>query len=223
MAKKLNTDGVPVDVPSVLPKKKSDIFRDLTVNPEDDYGAKLPEEPPTRLSVAGNHPVGTPPAGFSPPVEMPSSDEPKTRIAILPGNPPKPEGTASAPVTPVSPVEGTDRMSDPVVGWVVVTDGPGKGSAVQLGAGQNTLGRSEKARTRIDFGDDEISRDSHAIITYDPKHNKYYIRPGTGTNLAYVEDEPVLSPIPLTSGSDIVLGSTTIRFVALCDDSFVWS
>ena len=35
-------------------------------------------------------------------------------------------------------------MDDPVVGWLVVVEGPGKGRAVQLGYGSNSLGRVER-------------------------------------------------------------------------------
>ena len=37
--------------------------------------------------------------------------------------------------------EESDAMSDPVVGWLVVVKGPGKGRAMQLGYGMNAIGR----------------------------------------------------------------------------------
>ena len=218
MAKKLNTDGLPVDVPSVLPKNKSDIFRDLTVNPEEEYKVDLPEEPPTRVAIGKSSVAEESHASSDTPMDVPHVDEPKTRIAFIPK-----EEIKEADKAPSIHVSSTDRILDPVVGWLVIIDGLGKGNALPVGAGQNTLGRGEKARIRIDYGDSEISRDSHAIVTYDPKHNKYYVQPGSGTNLAYLGEEPVLHAVPLTSGTNIILGSTTMRFVALCDDSFTWS
>ena len=212
MAKKLNPDGLPEDVPSILPDKERDLFRDLNLGHDDDKGPlNLPEEPPTRLASGGKVAQNTPP-------DFPSSTgEPLTRVIIRPQK----SGKQDEPPSPALPSQ--DIVSDPVVGWLVITDGPGKGRGLQLGAGQNTVARGKRARVRVDFGDHEISRESHTIITYDPKHNKYYIQPGLGTNLTYLEDEPVLSPTLLTSGSRITLGSTTLRFIALCDETFSWS
>ncbi len=108
----------------------------------------------------------------------------------------------------------------PVTGWLVVVEGAGKGTAIQLGFGHNTIGRGPGMRVQLDFGDDKISRDTHAILTYDHKGNTFYIQPGK--NLTYLHDEPVLAPTPLTARSVIVLGKTTLRFIPFCDDSFSW-
>ena len=212
MAKKLNLDGLPEDVPSILPDKKNDLFRDLNLSREEDEGpVNLPEEPPTRISSRGE-------VAQDIPSDFPSStSEPLTKVII------SPKKSSKREESPLPPVISSGIVSDPVVGWVVVIDGPGKGTGLALGAGQNTVARGSNARVRIDFGDHQISRESHAVIIYDPKHNKYYIRPGMGTNLTYLEDEPVLSPTALRSGSRIILGSTTLRFIALCDETFTWS
>ncbi|MCY4223685.1 MAG: FHA domain-containing protein [Bacteroidetes bacterium] len=209
MAKKLNKDGLPEDVPTIIPDKGSDLFRDLNLG-QDDESLRIPDDPPTRIAQ-GNMP---PNAGSG--VE-PSTGEPLTKVIIRSGP------SSKAHESLKTPNISSNLPSDPVVGWLVIIDGPGKGVSCQLGSGQNTVGRGMQARVRIDFGDDEISRDSQTIITYDPKHNKYYIQPGMGTNLTYLEGEPVLSPTPLSSGSKIVTGSTTLRFIAFCDEQFTWS
>ena len=108
----------------------------------------------------------------------------------------------------------------PVTGWLVVVDGPGKGSAAQLGFGHNTIGRGPAMRVRLDFGDRKISRDTHATLTYDPKGNVFYLQ--QGKNLVYIEDQPVLNPVRLEAGVLIGLGDTTLRFVPFCDDGFTW-
>ncbi len=212
MAKKLNPDGLPEDVPSVTPNKETDLFRDLNFDPEKDKESlNLPEEPPTRIASGGE-------VSQNAPSDFPfSTGEPHTKVIISPKKSVKREETSSPAKT------SQDIVSDPVVGWIVIIDGPGKGTGLQLGSGQNTVARGERARVRIDFGDQEISRESHTIITYDPRHNKYYIQPGMGTNLTYLKNEPVLSPTQLTSGSQFVIGSTTLRFIALCDETFTWS
>jgi len=206
MAKKFNPDGLIEDVPTIVPDKSNDLFGNIDIDRENlKPSPNLPEEPPTRIAGGGQIHNQS----------QPTSNEPVTQLIIQPNKPTdlnNPLDSASSTI-----------VSDPVVGWVVIIDGPGKGTSLQLGPGQNTLARGHQSRVQIDFGDHEISRESHSIITYDPKHNKFYIQPGLGTNLTYLGEEPVLSPTPLVHGSRIILGSTTLRFIALCDDSFSWS
>ena len=118
--------------------------------------------------------------------------------------------------------DNRSRMQDPPVGWLVVIDGPGRGNFLTLGYGQNTVGRGESNRLRLDFGDKEISRESNAVATYDPKTRKFYLSPGTGQNLSYLDNEPVLSPTEIKSGAKINLGQTILRLVQFCDKDFDW-
>ncbi|PCJ41855.1 MAG: hypothetical protein COA71_02695 [SAR86 cluster bacterium] len=113
-------------------------------------------------------------------------------------------------------------MADPVVGWLVVVDGPGKGNYLKLGNGQNSIGRGNSERIKLDFGDDQISRANHAMLTFDPRGGGFYIQQGSGTNLAYLDNSPVLSPTKLSAGSRITLGDTTLMFAPLCGENFSW-
>ena len=118
--------------------------------------------------------------------------------------------------------EKVHGMEDPVVGWLAIVEGPGKGNAMQLGYGSNAIGRGETARVNLDFGDDQISRGGHAIVTYDPRGKKFYVQHGGGTNLTYLDDQPVLIPIELPALSHISIGNTVLRFVPLCGEKFDW-
>lgn len=120
------------------------------------------------------------------------------------------------------PMAPTDPMADPVTGWLVVTHGPGKGTALALGSGTNTIGRSSAARVSVAFGDDQISREAHAIVTYDPRNRAWYVERGHGKNLTYLGDQPVLQPTTLEPHTHIQIGSTTLRFVPLCSEEFDW-
>ena len=117
----------------------------------------------------------------------------------------------------------SDAMSDPLVGWLVVISGPGRGNALRLGHGMNSIGRAEAQRCRIDFGDVEISRKNHATVTYDPRGRKFYLMHGGGQNLTYLGDEPVLAPALLKGGEIISIGKTTLKFIPLCGPDFDWS
>lgn len=118
--------------------------------------------------------------------------------------------------------EKADGMDDPVVGWLVIVEGPGKGRARQLGYGSNSIGRGETDRINLNFGDDQISRGGHATVTYDPRGRKFYVQHGGGTNLTYLDEQPVLIPIELPALSHISIGNTVLRFVPLCGDAFDW-
>ncbi len=113
-------------------------------------------------------------------------------------------------------------MQDPPVGWLVVVDGPGQGNTATLGNGVNSIGRDTSERLPLPFGDEMISRSNHATITYDPRGKKFYIQHGGGTNLTYVNNQPVLSPQELPPHTHILIGGTTLRFVPLCGDQFDW-
>ena len=152
---------------------------------------------------------------------------PKTRI-YRPGQAPAPGG--AGPTGPPLPRPGPrgpgraapDPMADPPVGWLVVVAGPGKGNVVTLGNGVNAIGRDRTERVSLDFGDDMISRTGHGTITYDPRHRKFYVQHGGGTNLTYVDDEPVLAPRDLEPLAHVQMGDTVLRFVPLCGPGFSW-
>ena len=205
MAKRLNEDGLPTEVPTVA-SKQADVFERKAEEAPSVQPVSESEEPPTRpgkrQGLGGNDPFL-----FS------TGDQPRTRIHV---------GARTKREIPVESSSGPDAMDDPVVGWLVIIGGPGKGSALRLGSGQNSVGRGTQARVRIDFGDQEISRGVHTVVTYDPKHNKFYVQQGAGTNLTYLGDQPVLSPTVLMSGDRIAIGQTTLRFSAFCDADFCW-
>lgn len=114
----------------------------------------------------------------------------------------------------------TDHMHDPVVGWLAIVSGRGAGDFVRIGYGMNTIGRADDQRCRLAFGDEKISRQNHATITYDPRGRKFFIQHGGGQNLTYVNDSPVLQPAELKGGEFVVVGDTVLRFVPLCGADF---
>ena len=163
-----------------------------------------PTQPGTSRGRTGDGPTGEPPT-------------------VIAGGPWSPPGVEQPP-EPAGSAEGRRHESDnPVVGWLVVVDGPGMGAEIELGNGQNALGRGEDARARIDFGDPEISRAAHAIVAYDWKNNRFHLQQGTGTNLTYMNGQQLLEPVELVPGSEFTVGNTTLRFVPFCDESFTWA
>lgn len=224
MAKILNEDGVPTEIPSVARRRTARPSRTPTKGPRKKSPAAgrhslFPDEPPTRPATRARRSSGAASGAYPPPI-----DEPRTVIAggWRSRSRGQSEDLSSGDAIGLHGAR-PDPMVDPVVGWLVVVDGPGKGSAVRLGNGQNAVGRGASARARLDFGDRQISRETHAIVTYDPKNNRFWVSQGSGTNLTYLGDSPVLAPTPLQPGARIVMGETTLRFVAFCDDDFTWA
>lgn len=122
-----------------------------------------------------------------------------------------------------TPSAAEDMPEGPVVGWLVVVDGPGRGKSVTLGYGMNPIGRDASNRVSLPFGDMQVSRGRHATLTYDPRGRKFFIQHGESSNLTYVGESPVLTPLELKSGDLIRLGDTTVlKFIPLCSDDFNW-
>lgn len=128
--------------------------------PGDSQAQAAPESSYEAPTVpAGDAPVGQPALSDSAP-------EHRTRIY----RPEKRPTTERPPEQPASPAETghqpiSDIMDDPLVGWLVVIQGPGQGHVVTIGNGSNSLGRDPGERICVDFGDETISRSGHTIIT----------------------------------------------------------
>lgn len=114
---------------------------------------------------------------------------------------------------------------DPVVGWLVVVEGPGTGFSRTLGAGINSIGRSPDQPVSLYFGsasDKELSRSDHAHVIYDGINNKFKLQHGRSRNLSYLNDQPVLEVMDLKPYDRIRIGNTTLIFVPFCGDEYSW-
>jgi hypothetical protein len=116
-------------------------------------------------------------------------------------------------------------MSDAPVGWVVVTKGPGITAAYPVTSGSNRIGRQGDNDIVLHHGDEGISRVAHARITYDPRSRQFYLHSGEGRGLVYLvgQQQPVMAPTALESGSEFEIGDTRLRFVPLCSSAFDWA
>lgn len=157
-------------------------------------------------------------------------DEPETIDLVEQARFPQSEDKAAdediTRVLVTAPVEGkepeTDFLDDPVAGFLVVVEGPGRGSVSHIGYGLNSIGRDSSQRITLDFGDRHISRETHCLVAFDPVTAKFYVHAGDGRSLCYLNDEPVLAPTELGSGNHLRLGRTVLRFLPLCGEQFSW-
>lgn len=174
-----------------------------------DVSATRPVDAPP--ATQPTRPVAPPPVSEGAGRDASGHARPKTRIHGL-----------TLPVDDTAAATGADPVV-PVVGWLVVTAGPGRGAAMELTSGMNAVGRGDENQVQIDFGDDAISRDAHAYVTYDHEARRFHLSHGGKTNLVRLNDAPVLAVEELSHGDTIRIGATALRFVALCGAGFDWS
>lgn len=213
---------------------KTTFVRDDTANAVPDIietSGRLRPDPAPRLSWPARdlnmfeherQQMPKPGASDQPPASTPDDD--RTRL-YNPAAAAKALDQASQPTGAKvdAPAMPGDRSADPVVGWLVVVEGPGKGSSIEIGIGANSIGREKGQKLRIDFGDQHISREKHAILIFDPLSSRFFIQSGDVRNLTYIGDELVLSPTELKGGETVLIGQTKLRFVAFCGPQFGWS
>ena len=110
---------------------------------------------------------------------------------------------------------------DPVVGWLVCIKGTDKGKDFRLHSGNNFVGRDADRDVCI-RGDSSVSG-KHFSISYDQRHDRYFVSMGEGKELVYVNDEPLTaSALTLKKGDKIEVGATTLVFVPLDKEDVQW-
>ncbi|MCR4923538.1 MAG: FHA domain-containing protein [Lachnospiraceae bacterium] len=109
----------------------------------------------------------------------------------------------------------------PVTGWIVCIEGKNKGKSYNLYDKQNTIGRNSENDVCIE-GDNTISRDNHARIAYDSRHNAFTLIAKESINNIYLNNEPVYIPTKLEAFDTIELGESKFKFVPFCCDQFSW-
>jgi hypothetical protein len=110
---------------------------------------------------------------------------------------------------------------DPVVGWLVCVQGPEKGRDYRVRSERNGIGRGADMAICI-HGDEAISRENHAYISFNPRKGSFRIAPGDGRGMTYLNGEEVDVPMPLNAYDRIELGQSHLLFVPLCGEKFSW-
>lgn len=138
-------------------------------------------------------------------------------------NPSVESGSTPHPSTDTKTVAFYDTVSrEPVTGWIVCIKGNSVGEAYNLKVGKNTIGRSLEMNIAL-TEENSVSRERHAIITFDPKNVKFYIQAGENDNLSYLNNEILMTVSELKPYDKIQLGKAEFVFVPLCSDKFSWS
>ncbi len=170
--------------------------------------------------VLGNHDSGGAATHIAAPMQM----TPAMTPSMASSSPPREAAESGhTRILGYETVGYESTRADPVVGWLVVLDGPGKGNFRPIFKGSNTIGRSGSQRVPIDFGDDAISSEKQAFLTYDERKRSYQLVPNLERpNLVYHNDAALTSNVDLKQHDKVMLGRTTLLFVPLCGPDFDW-
>jgi len=131
-----------------------------------------------------------------------------------------PEQATAATPEPASPAQPTVKFP---IGWLIVTEGPGRGAAFALSSGVSHIGRGSDQTVALDFGDMAISRVNHAAVSYDAATHRLRIGHGGKSNLVRLNGKPLLATETLADGDQIQIGETTLLLKVLCTAAFNWS
>jgi hypothetical protein len=71
-------------------------------------------------------------------------------------------------------------------------------------------------------GDAGISREHHAVISYNPKRHTFTVAPGDGRGLTDLNDDELLGPQPIKPYDTLELGASKLLFVPFCGEHFTW-
>lgn len=115
-----------------------------------------------------------------------------------------------------------DMGIDPVVGWIVCTEGEEKGKDFRIHTDNNFIGRSEKMDICIK-GDETISRENHAVLSFDSVEKVFYFSPGDGRSIVRVNGKSVFQTVQLNAYDVITIGKTEFSFVPFCGEKFSWN
>ena len=110
----------------------------------------------------------------------------------------------------------------PVVGWLVCTEGPARGTDYRIRAGYNYIGRSEHMDICVK-GDLKIGRERHALVAYDPEEKVFFFGPADGKSIVRLNGKMVMAPMEIHAYDVLTLGSTRLLFIPLCGERFDWN
>lgn len=113
-----------------------------------------------------------------------------------------------------------------VVGWLVVEVGIGRGQSFQLYSKRNSVGRAPGQDVALTFAqgeDNQISREAHCFVGYEPKKSVFIAEKGSGSNYTYVNGETLLNDRILKPYDRIEIGETVLVLMPFCGENFQWS
>ena len=115
----------------------------------------------------------------------------------------------------------SNKVDTPCVGWLVALGGEHIGTDFRLKIGKNFIGRNPQMDVAL-TEDKSVSRESHAIVVYEPRAHLYLVQPGESSSLVYRNNDVVLTPTKLEAYDMITVGDINLLFMPLCGERFNW-
>jgi hypothetical protein len=109
----------------------------------------------------------------------------------------------------------------PVVGWLVCVEGADKGRDYRIRSERNFIGRDPSMDICIS-GDDGISRERHAVISYNPRKKSFLLLPGESHGIVYHNSDEVVGPVDLRPFDVLEVSETKLLFIPFCGEKFNW-
>ncbi len=109
---------------------------------------------------------------------------------------------------------------EPVVGWLVCTQGREKGRAYVLHSGRNFVGRNLKSDIAIP-DDASVSGEDHCSIVFEPNKIIYMLARGKGETVL-INQQPLDNTYILTGDESIEIGTSRFVFVPYCKEGRTW-
>lgn len=114
----------------------------------------------------------------------------------------------------------TDELQNQLTaGWLVCMNGLVKGKSYPFFVGRNFAGRSPDMDIVLS-DDNQISREKHFSIVFDPVTVDFFLIPGNGSTL--LNGNTVIHATELADGDEIKVGSTEYLFIPFCKKGRVW-
>lgn len=117
--------------------------------------------------------------------------------------------------------EEPERSREPVVGWLVCTEGRFYGRIYELKAGENRIGGSPDQDIVLAL-DDQVAKCCQIRVTYDPEKRVFYADMGEARELSYVNGQVLLMGLELGNRDILQVGDTKLMFIPLCGPDFAW-
>ena len=70
--------------------------------------------------------------------------------------------------------------------------------------------------------DPKVSREKQAFVMYEPKNRQFFLKPGEGSGLCYLNGDVVLAPIEIHAYDKIGVGDTELMLIVVCCEKFGW-
>jgi hypothetical protein len=110
---------------------------------------------------------------------------------------------------------------EPVVGWLVCTEGPDRGKDFRLRGEKNYIGRALTMDVVIE-SDPTVSRERHGLVIFDPKKQIFWALPGDASGLVYLNGEIVNAPTQMKGDDVLEVGRTKLVLIPFCGEKYTW-